>query len=63
MADAFAFLLLYIVIFACWLYLAVVLSLVISNAQWRLYRTPRRADRTRDLWPDANCFFPWRLWW
>jgi hypothetical protein len=63
MADALAFVLLYVVVFGFWMYLAIVLSLVVWSMQRRLEQLPPGALRTRDLWPDANCFFPWRLWW
>jgi hypothetical protein len=63
MIDALEFLLLYIVLFSFWMYLATALSLVLWNLHWRRRHTPRGADGPTNHWPDSNCFFPWRLWW
>jgi hypothetical protein len=62
MSDALEFVSLYIILLGIWTYLGVMFSLLIISLRERYRKSMPRVRLPEMGWPDANCFFPWRLW-
>jgi hypothetical protein len=62
-ADAIEFVSLFIVVMGFWTCLGVAFSLSLIHLQEGIAPSKPRGQLPEMGWPDANCFFPWRLWW